>query len=203
VAADPSSTTSVSLICRLGREPTDQNAWRDFVARYGPKVAHWCHAWGLKESEAEDVTQAVLLRLSAAMSRFTYDPSRSFRGWLRTLARHAYADLLRGRDLLDGATGGRAGDEAIRTVAARDDLVGRLEGEFDIELMEEAFRRVRARVHVRKWEAFRLTAVEGLTGAEAAARLEMRVVTVYTARSKIQQLLRDELRGLDPTGPCD
>ena len=59
----------------------------------------------------------------------------------------------------------------MHTLPARDDLVARLEEQFDREVLEEASARIRLRVEPSSWEAFQLTAVEGLTAAEAAARL--------------------------------
>ena len=56
---------------------------------------------------------------------------------------------------------------------------------------------MRLRVHQHAWEAFRLTALEGNSGAEAAARLGMRVATVFVARSKVQKMLQDEVRKLE------
>ena len=48
----------------------------------------------------------------------------------------------------------------------------------------------------RTWQAYRLTAQEGLSGAEAAARLGMRVGTVYKAKSKVHAMLQEALRQL-------
>ena len=48
---------------------------------------------GLQPADAEDVTQDVLLRLSRALKMFTYDPSRTFRGWLRAVTLHALNDF--------------------------------------------------------------------------------------------------------------
>ena len=56
---------------------------------------------------------------------------------------------------------------------------------------------VRARVKPQQWEAFRLTALEGLSGAETGARLGMLVATVFTTKSKVQKLVRDEVRRLE------
>ena len=61
--------------------------------------------------------------------------------------------------------------------------------------------RVRLRVAAPTWDAFRLTALEGLSGAEAGAKLGMKVAAVYVARSEVQKRLRAEvqrLEGLDP-----
>ncbi len=81
-------------------------------------------------------------------------------------------------------------------VAAREDLVARLSDEFDQELLEAASDRVRLRLEPKTWEAFRLTAAEGLSGAEAAARLGMSVPAVFKARFKVQKLLQVEVRRL-------
>ena len=85
----------------------------------------------------------------------------------------------------------------LETVEAGDDLVRRLDEQFDQEVLAEAQARVRQRVEPHTWEAFRLTAVEGLSGAEAAARLGLKVATVYKAKSKVQQMLHEEVARLD------
>ena len=48
----------------------------------------------------------------------------------------------------------------------RDDLAARLEEAFDLERLEMAQASVRQRVEPHTWEAFRLTALEGRSGAE-------------------------------------
>src|SRR6478736_4140687 len=97
MAGSSSSHTSPTLLGRLGRCPTDQAAWRAFVDRYGPKIYAWCQHWGLQKADAEDVTQDVLVKLSRKLATFAYDPSRSFRAWLKTVTRHAWADLQEAR----------------------------------------------------------------------------------------------------------
>src|SRR5262249_55089790 len=155
----------------LGQNPTDQQAWAAFVDRYGPKIYAWCLHWQLQTADAEDVTQTVLLKLARKMAGFTYDPSKSFRAWLKTVTRHAWTDLQEERKA--GTTG--AGDsqvlQVLASVEARDNLEARLEREFDNELLEEATKRVRLRVAPAKWEVFRLLALEGLSGAEVAQQV--------------------------------
>jgi hypothetical protein len=58
---------------------------------------------------------------------------------------------------------------------------------------------VRPRVAPRTWDAFRLTALEGCTGAAAAAQLEMKVAQVYVAKSEIKGMTRREVRRLEGT----
>src|SRR6266511_1822296 len=145
------SPTSASLLARLRQAPTDQESWHQFVRRYGGQIYGWCRHWGLQEADAEDVTQDVLAKLAAKMATFTYDPSRSFRGWLRTLAHHAWRDFLEGRQRPGGGSGDTEVLRWLDSVAARDDLVKQLEEEFDRELLDEAMGRVRLRVQPHTW----------------------------------------------------
>ena len=189
--------TSTTLLGRLRQEPADQAAWAEFVRRYGPQVYQWCRRWRLQEADAEDVTQAVLVRLSTRMRTFNRDPAKSFRGYLMTVARYAWFDFLETRKQPAAGAGGSDVRGLLESVEAGDDLVRRLNEQFDQELLVEAQVRVQQRVEPHTWEAFRLTAVEGLAGAEVAVRLGLKVATVYKAKSKVQQMLHDEVSRLD------
>jgi RNA polymerase sigma-70 factor (ECF subfamily) len=199
---DTSLRTRPSLLRRLRQAPPDQAAWAEFVDRYGRQIHAWCRRWGLQEADAEDVTQTVLLQLASRLPGFCYDPARRFRAWLKTLTHHAWSDFLAAwRPAVKGS-----GDSGLRQlldiVQARDDLTRRMQEAFDQELLELATARVRARVEERTWEAFRLTAQEGLSGAEAAARLGMQVGTVYKAKSKVHAMLQETVRQLQAEEPA-
>ena len=191
------SGTRVTLLGQLRRDPTDQRAWAEFVDHYGGKVLHWCRAWGLQDADAADVTQAVLLQLAVSMRTFAYDPSKSFRAWLKTVARHALSAFLARRARPGRGSGETQVHEQLGSVAARDDLLGRLEEGVDLELLEEAQRRVRLRVEPHTWEAFRLLTFDGLPGAEAAARVGMQVSQVYVAKRRVRQMLQEEVARLE------
>jgi RNA polymerase sigma-70 factor (ECF subfamily) len=167
------------------------------VQYYGGTIFLWCRHWGLQDSDADDVSQEILIEVARKMRTFVYDPARSFRAWLKTLAHGAWCDWLdRQRRHVQGS-----GDthvlHLLETAVARDDLVQRLEHKYDAELLEVAQARVRLRVGPRSWDAFRLLALEGRSGAEAAAQLGMRVGAVYVARSRVQKLLQEEIRRLE------
>jgi RNA polymerase sigma-70 factor (ECF subfamily) len=191
-------TTRMSLLARLRSDPNDQAAWAAFVDRYGPQLYEWCARWRLQASDAQDVTQNVLLKLGRALPKFVYDPDRSFRGWLRTLTHHAWKDFIAEQQTGVRGSGDTRVLAMLHTVEARDDLVSRLQVAFDQELLERAMDVVRSRVEPRTWEAFRLTAVNGLSAAAAAGKLEMRVGTVYQARSRVQKLLREAVAEMNP-----
>src|SRR5579885_2574312 len=164
------SRTRVTLLGRLRHDPSDQTAWAEFVEHYGPKIYGWCRKWGLQEADTQDVTQNVLLKLSRKLQEFRYDPARSFRAWLKTLTQHAWSDFVESRQRAGLGSGDSAVGRLLLSVVARDDLVKQLEEDFDREVMAEALARVRLRVAPQTWQAFALTALEGLSGAEAAER---------------------------------
>jgi RNA polymerase sigma-70 factor (ECF subfamily) len=190
-------TTHVTLLARLRQDPTDQAAWELFVERYGRPIYRWCRLWKLQDADAEDVTQNVLLTLARKLRVFTYDPSRSFRGWLKTLAHHAWRDFIDSPRRAQPAAGDDRVWELMQSLEAREDLLQKLQEAFDHDLLDAAKVRVRLRVAPHTWEAFRLLAFEGLPVAEVAAAVQMQVAMVYVAKSKVQKMLQEEIQKLE------
>ena len=194
------SGTRITLLGRLRRDPTNQKAWGEFVDQYGPKIMGWCQKWNLQDADAQDVTQNVLLKLAEKLRDFTYDPQRSFRAWLKTVAQHACSDFLESRQRPGLGSGDSQVGQFLNNTQARDDLLQHLEQEFDREILDEAMHRVRLRVAPQTWQAFWLTAVEGLSGADAAERIPMQVAQVYVAKRRVQKMLQDEVTKLEGPG---
>ena len=197
MADAPLPTTRVSLLTQLRQDPSDQAGWDEFVERYGRHIYRWCRQWKLQDADAEDVTQTILVNLTQKLREFAYDPSRSFRSWLKTVAHHAWRDFEDSRRRAHPATGDSQVQELMLTLEAREDLVQKLEEVFDLELLEAAKVRVRLRVAPHTWEAFRLMALEGLPVAEVAARVDLQVAMVYVAKSKVQKMLQEEIGKLE------
>lgn len=194
----PDSQTHVTLLARLARSgQADQEAWREFVNQYGRKLYRWCLHWNLQEADARDVTQQVLLKLARHMRGFEYDPSKSFRAWLKTVARHALIDFQNAAQRPDCGSGDSGIQARLNSVEAGEDLIRQLEDQYDHELLEQATVRVRLRVASHTWEAFRLTALDGVPAAEVAARLNMKIATVYEARSSVLKKLKEERESLE------
>jgi RNA polymerase sigma-70 factor (ECF subfamily) len=189
--------TRITLLGRLRATPDDPAVWSEFVDWYGRNIHAWCRAWGLQESDAQDVTQEVFLNLSQKMHGFCYDPKGSFRAWLKTLTRRAWQVYKVKQNKAGRGSGDDAGIERLSHLEARENLTQRLEAAFDQEMLKEASNLVRLRVEPRTWDAFELLAIHGCSGAEAAARLKMKVATVFVARSKVQRMLRETLSRLE------
>ena len=189
-------TTCATLLTRLRHDPFNEAAWDRFVELYGCHIYRWCRQWGLQDADAEDVTQEILLKLARKLRDFAYDPESSFRGWLKTVAHHAWSDFVdnqkRARTVADDQLW-----ELIQSAEAREDLLQKLEEAFDYELLETAKLQVRLRVAPHTWEAFHLVAIEGLPVEDVAAKVRLQVAMVYVAKSKVQKMLREEIRKLE------
>jgi RNA polymerase sigma-70 factor (ECF subfamily) len=189
------SDTTAILIRHLREHPDDDAAWVRFVDRYGPSILGWCRAWGVQHADAQELTQIVLVELVDKLRKLNYDPSRSFRGWLRKLTRNVWARSLRKKWPV--VPGGSRFHGLIEGREAREDLVQRIEREFDLELLEEAKRRVRNRVEAQTYEAYYLLAEERLTGIEVSERLEMSITNVFQARHSVKEMLKEEVKFLE------
>jgi RNA polymerase sigma-70 factor (ECF subfamily) len=197
MVVEPLPTTRVTLLTQLRQEPLDQAGWDEFVDRYGPHIYRWCRRWNLQDADAEDVTQNVLVKLAQKLPTFAYDPSRSFRAWLKTVVHHAWRDFEASRRPARPAADDSQVQDLMLTLEAREDLAKKLEDAFDLELLETAKTRVRRRVAPHTWEAFCLLALEGLPVAEVAARVRLQVAMVYVAKSKVQRMLQEEIGKLE------
>jgi RNA polymerase sigma-70 factor (ECF subfamily) len=192
MSTKPQKDTPLTLLERVQKFPADLEAWDEFVRRYHPMIHAWCLKWGLQACDADDVAQDVLVKLLAAMRSFRYDPSRSFHAWLKTVTHHTLSHFSTQRRREPGQV---AGDVPIAEVVdARDEFQSGLESLFDRDLFQIAMRRVEKRVKPATWDAFRLTALEGLSGREVGQRLEMPVAHVFVAKNRVQKLLQGEVR---------
>lgn len=194
---DSEFETSPTLLGHLHSHANDQSAWHRFETRYAPLIASWCRRWGAQSSDAEDIGQEVLLALCKQMSTFQYDKTQSFRGFLRTIARRAWCDLLDKRRRQAIATGDSAVLSLLENQGDGEAFAEQLEMEWRQELLERAMQRVQKRVKPHTWNAFEALTRDGLSGAEVAERLEMKIGAVWVAKSKIKKMLQEELATLE------
>lgn len=193
--------TSTTLLQRL-KDESDSDAWNDFVNRYSPKVFDWCRKNSLQDSDAADVTQQVLLKLVTTMRTFDYDSHRgSFRGWLKTVTSNAVKDLARQWQRRNvRAAGDTVTAEQLNSLSdprALNELTERIESQYREELLKEAETRIRSRVKPETWTAWHLTAVEQVPAAEAAVQAGMSVSEIYVAKSRVNKMMREEVRRLE------
>lgn len=189
------SSTNVSLLIRV-QDPNNDDAWSRFDAQYRPLITHFCRKrFGMSGSEADEAAQDVLVKLVENMKQFKYDSSRSFRSWLSTVARNSVVDGMRKRRL-DRATGGSDHIDRLANVPTVDDdneeLADKLSLEMQQSLFDECEALVKSRVTDQTWNAFAMLRA-GKKAAEVSEVLDMRIATVYRAKTRVLKLFREEV----------
>lgn len=183
-------TTSLTLLERL-QSPGDEDAWARFARLYTPLLYYWCRRAGLRQQDAADLVQEVFVLLVRKLPEFRYDRERSFRNWLRTVTLNKWRESQR-RQIVQPRSAGANLDD----VAATPDEWRLDETEYRRQLVANALPLIEHEFSPREWQAFHRHVVDGVAAAEVATELEVRVGTVYAAKSHVLSRLRQELQGL-------
>jgi RNA polymerase sigma-70 factor (ECF subfamily) len=85
----------------------------------------------------------------------------------------------------------------LASLEARDEFADAIQREHEREVFDEAMVHVQTRVSAQSWDAFRLQAIEGKSGAETARELGISVAAAYMARSRVQSALREAVAAID------
>jgi RNA polymerase sigma-70 factor (ECF subfamily) len=192
--------TRASLVLAF-RDPDNKKAQVAFTECYAPLLRNWCRRYRLQEADQHDVVQTILCRLFEWLPTFQYDPSKSFRGYLRGMIHNAIMDIHRQRQRHpagygSGDTGilGQLHEMPAPDDPAIEDLTRELAGQMERDKqVQEACERVRERVRPHTWQAFWLTTVEGKSGPEVAELLQISKGAVYVAKSHVIKLIKEEL----------
>lgn len=185
-----SHTTSLTLLDRL-RSPSDQEAWSRFARLYTPLLYYWCRRAGLHEQDSADLVQDVFVTLVQKLPEFQYDRQKSFRSWLRVVTLNKWRERQRKAQLQPVACTATVADD----VAERENW-GLEETEYRLELVRCTMPIIEPEFSPVTWRAFTQHVVEGQGAVEVAGRLGIRVGTVYAAKCRVLNRLREELRGL-------
>jgi len=182
------TSTSASLLERLSAG-TDPSAWGRFVDLYTPLMYRWCRGVGLDDADAADFIQDVFVVLIEQFPQFRYDPTRSFRAWLKTILMNAWRN--RQRKLSRAPEGGGDPDlvpdtdpgQFVEEAEHRDYLVRRI-----LAIAQADFEPL-------TWRACWEFVVNDRSATEVAAELGITVNAVYLAKSRVLRHLRTELAG--------
>jgi RNA polymerase sigma factor (sigma-70 family) len=193
---DDSPATRNTLIVKL-RDPTDEAAWREFLALYDPLVYRLARRKGLQDADARDLCQEVFRAVAGAVDR--WDPGRgSFRAWLSRIARNLLVNFLTRPSHQRLGSGATSVQELLESELAPDPSATALfEAEYRMRLFRWAADDVEGEFTHTTWRAFWLTAVEGRPPAAVASELALSVGAVYVARSRVLARLKKRIEQLD------
>jgi RNA polymerase sigma-70 factor, ECF subfamily len=188
--------TSVSLLERLVGRPTEDD-WRRLLDLYQPLLRAWMTRAGVPPSDADDLSQEVLLVVFREVGGFERRGQGAFRAWVRTILVHRTRDYFRARRHRPTATGDsdflRQLDELESPASALSRLWDR---EHDEHVAAALLRRVEGDFAPATWQAFRCHVLEGEPAARVAEELGLSLNSVLLAKSRVLKRLRQELAGL-------
>ena len=186
-------SSSRSLIRRVQRN--DRAAWERLSALYGPVVYEWARQNGLQPQDASDVMQDVFAALMKNIGG--YSPDGSFRGWLWTVTRNKVHDFHRRRAAREFAAGGTAAMDQLLQLPDSPPLAASNLGQEEASgVYRRALELMKTDFEPQTWQAFWRTSVGNEDPASVAAGLGVSKWTVYKARSRVLQRLREEFADL-------
>lgn len=190
-------TTDEQLIDSI-RDPSDREAWVEFVDIYSPLIYRVGRQSGLQDADALDLVQQVFWKVREKISDWKSGrPTGSFRRWLRIVARNAALDAIR-RIKPDVARGGTSAQVKLQHVPeVQYESFALFRREMEREAFRWATRRIQQEFQEATWSAFWLTMVDGNRCEDVANQLGKSVGAIYIARSRIVQRLKTELEAFD------
>ncbi|MBC7818972.1 MAG: sigma-70 family RNA polymerase sigma factor [Planctomycetaceae bacterium] len=190
--SDPHETRA-SLLVRI-RDQRDGQAWSQFVEIYSPLIYGFGRKHGLQDADAVDLTQEVLRIVARTAERFEYDAKQgSFRGWLFTIVRNELRTWRGRQQRMVVATG----EQRIEDLVDDASESALWDQDHERRLFAWAAEQVQKEVQPATWQAFWRTAVEGQSGKDVAADLEMSIAAVYLAKSRVMARLKELVKELD------
>lgn len=191
-------TTRASLIAGIGASNNEQ-AWTDFVDLYRPVIYRLAQTRGLQDSDAEDVTQEMLIKVSNMASSWKSDRSGSFRGWLVVTLRNLVIQRFGRKGIIAKAiepVGDQNCGQLDNLQDSRPGIAEFIENEAQLEAFRVAEKRVRRDFSEMTWQAFWQTWIAQKPIEEVANVLGVTPGAIYVARSRVMRRLRDEVSRL-------
>ena len=196
-----SPDTRRSLLLRL-RDQADSQAWREFVSIYAPLIHAYARRRGWQDADAADVAQQVLESVARAIGTFNYDQAKgTFRGWLFTITRNCLAQAARQKDPAATGSGDTVRQQMLDQQPDPFDDERFWEAEHQQQLFRWAANKAEVEFRATTWQAFRLTAVDGIPAESVARELGISLGAVYTAKSRVTARIRQLIQSVEDEQP--
>lgn len=196
-ACNHMNETSLSLLQQLHQSPEGE-VWERLHRIYSPLIRKWLLKYDLQESDADDVTQEVLLAVSSDIQSFNHNGrTGAFRAWMKGILVNRLRRFWRNRDRRPGAVGGSDIDHRLELL---DDPASQMtliwNQEHDQHVLGELMVIVESYFEPTTWKAFRMTTFEGVKPGVAAEKLGISLNATVIAKSRVLSRLRQEAAGL-------
>lgn len=174
----------------------NREAWEEFVLLYRPVIYRMARRRGMQDSDAQDLTQDVLLRIARSIENWEPQPDVRFRHWLRRVASNAILTAL-SKSNRQPAVGGSKIDQRIAEAPEIEAATQELQNECRRELYQRAATIVKSDVSTATWQAFEETVIQGRSCEDAAKLLDKSIGTIYASRSRVLKRLQQEVQRLE------
>jgi len=189
--------TSLSLLARLRRSP-DSEGWNRLNELYAPLIRTWLRKYDVQPSDADDLTQEVLLAVSKDVCKFEHGGHPgAFRGWLKAILVNRLRNFWRARDR--GALV-RADTFIDERLAQLDDPASEISQiwnrQHDQHVLGQLLALAEPHFAPDTWKAFCRVALDGVRADVVAQELGISLNAVFIAKSRVLSRLRLEAEGL-------
>jgi RNA polymerase sigma-70 factor (ECF subfamily) len=190
-------TTSISLLERIASSG-DNDDWQKLLLIYRPFILNVVSGYPALMSQADDITQDVMLVLMRELPVFQRQRTGSFRSWLRQIAVNQLRTAARKSKKFNSGSSNEEGvADLVEQLADPQSIASQ---KWDEEYERVVFKRlvelVRPTVADKMWQAFERYALQDQPAAKVAEELGISLNSVLLAKSRILKQLRTEAKGL-------
>ena len=171
---------------KRGVEATETPSFKRELLATLPSLRAFAVSLSGKHDKADDLVQDTVMKAWAKQSSF--EMGTNIKAWLFTIVRREHQRFVKKAARQPEALA--AGDD----IPAPDEFAD-WDAAVRPQLVAAALEDLKADVSETTWQAFHLTAVEGLSGEQAADRLGITRAAVYLARGRVLARIRERLAG--------
>ncbi len=186
--------TRQSLIMRA-KDPTDEEAWADFVGYYERFIFYLLHRMNIKSDDLDDLAQMILVKLWKYIGSYEKQANTKFRTWLGLVVRNIvytyYQTEQRRKNVI--VSNVEIDEETIAEEGS--DLEKTIVKEWEIYMTNFALERMRGNFSETAVKVFEMS-LSGTPAKEIAASLNISVDSVYTLKNRAKTHLIEEIRAI-------
>jgi RNA polymerase sigma-70 factor (ECF subfamily) len=190
------NATSLSLLLRLRHSP-EPDTWHRLVELYAPLLRAWLRKYDVQDSDADDLTQEVLLAVSKDLGKFDHaGQPGAFRGWLKAILVNRLRKFWRARDRRPQARGDSHIDARL---AQLEDPASKMSQIWNRQHDQYVLRQLLALAEPHfaptTWKAFCRVALDGARPDVVAEEMGTSRNAVIIAKCRVLSRLRRNPRG--------